>query len=146
VELVLRVEDSHGLDVPDADGPELELQIPLGLSVLGIDASAGVAVLEGRQLTWTGRVPGDQALVIVLRVAPDDAEENESTSWQLQGELHLDTDGDGVNDWTIATDNPALPGDADPTLVGTPSDFLLFGDAFERGNLSSWTRSQGPPP
>jgi ELWxxDGT repeat protein len=137
VELVLRVEDPHDIEIPDGAGNELELSIPAPLAILEVSSSAGTAVVVGDTVTWSGSVPEDDALTIVIRLGfPSDLDR---PGWIVQGELRLDTNGDGVNDRTVLTDDPAQPGDADPTAVLPPSNDLIFGDGFERGDLSSWS-------
>jgi ELWxxDGT repeat protein len=141
VELVLRVEDAHEIEVPDAEGNELELTVTHPLKVLGVTANLGTVDLVGNTINWSGSVPGGEPLVIVVPIGFPPASGKESRSFHLQGELRLDTDGDGVHDTSVPTDDPALPGHADSTVVEPPNSALIFGDGFERGDLSAWRRS-----
>jgi ELWxxDGT repeat protein len=139
VVLTLTIHNSSVLELPDETGHELVLPIPAELAPLQISATAGIAGLDAGALVWNGSLPAGATAQITLRL--ELPAEPGVSSWSFQGELSLDTTANGVKDFAVYTDDPRLPGESDPTIVPSSATFL-FGDGFESGSLSAWSRSE----
>ena len=138
VVLTLTIRNSEVLALPDEAGDELVLPIPGELAPLQISATSGTAGFAASSLVWNGSLAAGATSVITLRL--DLPAEPEVSSWSFQGELSLDTTLDGVKDFAVPTDDPRKPGESDPTIVPS-SPTHLFGDGFESGSFSAWSRS-----
>ncbi|HXU46461.1 MAG TPA: hypothetical protein VN783_13115 [Thermoanaerobaculia bacterium] len=101
-------------DQQDNPGPEFFDQLPFQLLVLSATASSGTvfANLPANTVSWNGSIPvcGTVTITITARIQGAPA----GTTVSNQALLFFDADGDGVNESTGMTDDPAQPGDADP--------------------------------
>jgi ELWxxDGT repeat protein len=143
IELKLGLEDPSGFGLSDNAGPEVVLELPSELAPVLVEATHGAATFVGQSVHWNGVIAPGESLEIVVLVSPPAAPE--VASWSLQGEVFFDTTADSVHDSTVLTDDPAAPGDADPTVILAPHPSHLFADDFEWGDLSSWSWSAPPP-
>lgn len=132
VVLTLRLENPPPEEMPDGEGDELALPLPALLEPIEVTATAGTAavtagggalsggapraaaVAGGSVVTWNGSLPAGGAVevVIVARVAAAT-----SADVALQAVGAFDSDGDGSNDETLASDDPSLPGADDATVL-----------------------------
>ncbi|MDJ0840364.1 MAG: DUF11 domain-containing protein [Acidobacteriota bacterium] len=101
-------------DDPDAD--EFTADLPEGLSLVNAVMLTGDGRIDldtaDHSLTWNGSVPPLEE--VELQIEARIEMEAEGKTLLTQGLLYHDTDGDGVNDSVIMTDDPSLPGEADP--------------------------------
>ncbi len=118
------------VDQPDADGDELVLPLPGALTPVAVEATGGqVEVVgagalatggttttagSGHTLLWNGALPAGATETITVELTLD---AGLTTPVQLQAELFFDTDADGANDLAVPSDDPELPGEADPTVI-----------------------------
>lgn len=99
---------------PDNPGDEFVDVLPAGLTLVGVSADLGLAAATGNTVTWNGALnPGQSVTVIIeatldLSAPPDTVIEN-------QGALSYDGDGNGSNESSGVTDDPAAGGTSDPT-------------------------------
>ncbi len=100
----------------DNPGDEFVDVLPAGLVLKGAAASAGAAVADTASGTvrWNGSVPGNGSVTITISawIMANAAGQNVSN----QGTLYFDADGNGTNESSVPTDDPGLPGSADPTV------------------------------
>ncbi len=103
-------------DQPDAAGDELVDALPAGLQLVSATASAGTATadLGTGVVTWNGVIPaGGSVTVTIEATIPLDVEHG--TIYANQGIIAFDGDGDGVNESSAVTDDPATGEEGDPT-------------------------------
>ncbi len=95
----------------DNPGDEFRLQIP-GLNFLNVSASSGNATLVPAMALWNGAIPvGGQVVITVVAAIPPGTG---GLVFCAQGQLAFDADGNGTNESGGVTDDPDLPGNADP--------------------------------
>ncbi len=105
-------------------GPELTDVLPPQLALVSAMATSGTAVatIGTNTVTWDGSLAVNATVTITIQatiglgVAP-------GTTVTNQGTLAYDLDGDGANEASGLTDDPAPPGATDPTafvVVGQP--------------------------
>jgi len=102
---------------PQPDDPandEFVDVLPASLTAAGASASSGSVQRVGNQVTWNGAIPagGSVTITITATINPVPG----GTVIANQGTISYDGTGDGVNDSTRLTDDPAQPGAADPTV------------------------------
>lgn len=101
--------DNPGDELLDVLPPELELEsatVVAGGGNLALDTGAD-------EVRWNGAVPalGEVVIEIVARIGAVPV----GTSIGNQALVSYDSTGDGINDATVASDDPAAPGDEDST-------------------------------
>ncbi len=100
----------------DNPGDELEDVLPPELQLVSAAASGGAASADPatNRVTWNGvLLAGDSVIVTIEATVGLDVPLGAVVS--NQGSVFFDADGDGLNEATAATDDPAEPGAADPT-------------------------------
>lgn len=101
----------------DNPGDEFSDVLPAQLTLVSATASSGTAVatLATNTVTWNGSIAGNSSVTITIQatVEPDVPQ---GTTITNQGTVFFDSDGDGTNDDTVTTDDPAAGGSADPTV------------------------------
>lgn len=104
------------------DNPEAEFDVvlPVSLSLVGANATAGttVATVGTNTVTWNGSIaPGGTVTITYTATINGAAEEVVN----VQGTIHYDINIDGTNDGTAPTDDPNQPGIFEPTkfTIGT---------------------------
>jgi len=98
----------------DNPGDELVDQLPAGLSLVSASSPTGTVTTDAatRTVRWNGGVPYHGSTYVAIIAHVDEAATG-TLSNQAVG--HFDGNGDGVNETTVMSDDPALPGSADPT-------------------------------
>ncbi|HEX4953669.1 MAG TPA: IPTL-CTERM sorting domain-containing protein [Thermoanaerobaculia bacterium] len=112
----------------DNPGDEFTDNVPATVTVTGASATSGTAAFLGNTVTWNGSIPGNGSVTITI-----DATINAGTLGQTisnQGTINFDADGNGTNESTTSTDDPAAGGQLDPT------DLIVGGNALEIPTLS----------
>ncbi len=114
----------NGGPFPQQDNPgdEFFLQIP-GLQIVNASASSGSAIFGPAMALWDGAIPvGGQVVILVSAAIPPATAVG--ATFCAQGQLLFDADGNGTNESNGVTDDPDLPGNADPccfkVLSNTP--------------------------
>lgn len=97
----------------DNPGDELVDTLPQGLSLDGVTCSTGAVSTSGQTIQWNGALAAGQSTSIRIRATilastPGIEITNQAT-------LRFDADGDGVNEASAASDDPATPQEQDPT-------------------------------
>ena len=100
----------------DNPGDEFTDVLPAALTLVGATATSGTAVatVGTNTVTWNGSIPGGGGTVTITIEAVVEAGTAGSTITN-QGTIAFDGDGDGTNESSAQTDDPAVGGQADPT-------------------------------
>jgi uncharacterized repeat protein (TIGR01451 family) len=107
--------NSSAFDQQDNPGHELTDVLPSQLTLVSASASAGTAVatVGTNTVTWDGVVPANGSVTITIH-----ATVKAGTALQTvtnQGTASYDADGNGTNESSTLTDDPAVGGTMDPT-------------------------------
>jgi uncharacterized repeat protein (TIGR01451 family) len=99
----------------DNAGDEFTDVLPAGLTLVSANATSGSATTGGNTVHWNGVIPagGSVTITIVATI-------NSGTSGQTisnQGTTAFDADGNGLNESTGVTDDPATPGTTATSFV-----------------------------
>ncbi|HEX4495428.1 MAG TPA: IPTL-CTERM sorting domain-containing protein [Thermoanaerobaculia bacterium] len=99
----------------DNPGNELTDTLPATLSLVSATAISGTAATSGNTATWNGAIPagGTVTITITATILPAAA----GTTVSNQATISYDSDGNGTNDATAQTDDPAVAGTANPTAI-----------------------------
>ncbi len=99
-------------------GDEFTDVLPAELTLVGATATSGtpVANVGTNTVTWNGTIAANGGTVTITIEAIIEPGTGGSTI-SNQGTISFDSDGDGINDATADTDDPAVGGQADPTDV-----------------------------
>jgi uncharacterized repeat protein (TIGR01451 family) len=115
--------NSSGFDQQDNPGHEFTDVLPAQLTLVSASATAGTAVatVGTNTVTWDGVVPASGSVTITIH-----ATIKTGTALQTvtnQGTAAYDADGNGTNESSTLSDDPAVGGKADPTSfkVASPS-------------------------
>ena len=100
----------------DNPGDEFTDVLPAQLALLTATATSGTAVATTgtNTVTWNGSIPagGSVTITITATIQP-----SATGIISNQGTISFDSNGDGTNDTTRQTDDPAAPGAADSTDI-----------------------------
>jgi uncharacterized repeat protein (TIGR01451 family) len=100
----------------DNPGDEFIDPLPAELDLIGASASSGIAAADPGTgvVTWNGAIPAGGSVTIVIDAVLA-AEALPGTPIENQGTISFDADGNGTNETTGVTDDPATGDDDDPT-------------------------------
>jgi uncharacterized repeat protein (TIGR01451 family) len=100
----------------DNPGDEMIDVLPAQLTLVSASASSGTAVatVGTNTVTWNGVIPAGGSVTITIQATVDTGLPV-GTVISNQATAHFDADGNGTNESTATTDNPATPSDGDPT-------------------------------
>ncbi len=100
----------------DNPGDEFTDVLPTDLTLTGATATSGTVATDGNTVTWNGAIPvgGSVTIEIEALVNP---EVQPGTVISNQGTVAYDADGNGTNESSAPTDDPAVPGGGDPTTI-----------------------------
>jgi uncharacterized repeat protein (TIGR01451 family) len=97
----------------DNPGDEITDNLPPDLTLLEASASSGILTVDGNAIAWNGAVGPMAEVTIMLRAEIEAGTLGETVC--NQAFLFADSDGDGVNDDEIPSDDPRRPGAEDST-------------------------------
>ncbi len=119
----------------DNPGDEFVDVLPAGLTLVSATASSGTAVasIGTNAVTWNGSIAGGGSVTITIDASIDANVSNGSTITN-QGTINFDADGNGTNESTTSTDNPATGTALDGTSI------LVLGIATAVPSASDWSR------
>jgi len=105
----------------DNPGDEFTDTLPAGLTLVTATATSGTIGTVGNTVTWNGSIAASGGFFSISIEATIDAGTNGQTI-SNQGLFNFDADGNGTNESSGTTDDPNVPGGADPTdiTVGLP--------------------------
>lgn len=105
----------------DNPGGEFVDNLPVQLSGATANATSGSVLVSGGfppTVTWNGAIAAGASVTITISATI-------SSSFPVgvqisnQGTVNFDSDGDGINETPVLTDDPSVPGAADPTVFST---------------------------
>ena len=106
----------------DNPGYEFTDTLPAGVTYASATASSGTVGFDpGALVHWDGAIPAGGGVTITIGATID---ATASGSIANQGAVSYDGDGNGSNESSAPTDDPAGPGAADPTvfsIAGAPT-------------------------
>ncbi|WP_257385976.1 beta strand repeat-containing protein [Tahibacter caeni] len=105
----------------DNTGDEFTDTLPAGLTLVSANATSGTASTAGSVVHWNGAIPAGGTVTLTIT-----ATINLSASGPIsnQGTVFFDADGNGSNESSAVTDDPATGGGGDPTIftvAGVPT-------------------------
>jgi uncharacterized repeat protein (TIGR01451 family) len=108
--------NTSGQNQLDNPGNEFVDVLPAALHLVSASATSGsaVATLATNTVTWNGSIPANSSVTVTIQATIDAAAGGQSIS--NQGTINFDGDGNGTNESTVTTDDPAQPGAADATV------------------------------
>ncbi|MCB1054815.1 MAG: IPTL-CTERM sorting domain-containing protein [Acidobacteria bacterium] len=117
----------------DNPGDEFVDILPADVALVSASATSGTAVANTgtNTVTWNGMIAGMSSVTITID-AVIDAAAAPGTTISNQGTINFDADGNGTNETSAQTDDPAVGGGADPT------DLQVTADALAIPTLSTW--------
>jgi uncharacterized repeat protein (TIGR01451 family) len=112
----------------DNPGDELTDTLPATLQLLDAMASSGTVTTVGNTVSWNGKIAAGGNVTITIRASVVYASHQTISN---QGTVHYDPTGVGTNSATRLSDDPSLPGIADPTTFVSASiaEVPALGDA-----------------
>ncbi|HEX4962498.1 MAG TPA: M36 family metallopeptidase [Thermoanaerobaculia bacterium] len=130
---------NHGTGTqPDAPGNELTDVLPAGMTLVDATATSGtpIATIATNTVTWNGSIPASGSVTITTTATI--AAGTLGSTLINQATVAFDANGDGSNEATSLTDNPATPAAGDGTAITiersiaevptlTPQGFAVLG-------------------
>ncbi len=92
----------------DNAGDEFTDVLPAGLTLVSANATSGTTTTGGNTVHWNGVIPASGSVTITIVATIDAGTAGQTIS--NQGTTSFDTDGNGANESTGVTDDPATPG------------------------------------
>ena len=115
--------NSGSYDQQNNSGAELTDVLPASLTLVSASATSGTATatIATNTVTWDGVVPAGGSVTVTIQATINAG--TATTTISNQGSVAFDADGNGVNEASGVTDNPAVAGASDPTsfLVISPA-------------------------
>ncbi len=112
----------------DNDGDELVDVLPAELTLVSAQVVNGggtaVATLATNTVTWNGSIESGSSVEISIEATILTGTKGVTVS--NQATLSYDADGDGSNEATTYSDDPAVSGDYDPTVFEVRNEYFVF--------------------
>ncbi|MGE0641311.1 MAG: proprotein convertase P-domain-containing protein, partial [Thermoanaerobaculia bacterium] len=99
----------------DNPGAEFDDTLPAGLTLVTASATSGTVGVGGNNVTWDGSIPAAGSVTITIEATIDAGTVGQTIA--NQGTIQFDADGDGTNESSGVTDDPAVGGATDPTEI-----------------------------
>jgi uncharacterized repeat protein (TIGR02543 family) len=116
VTYTITIANTGTVDQTDNPGHELVDVLPSTLALVSAGATSGAAAVDlpTGTVTWDGSIPkgGSVTVTVTATVRSSAAVGDEVAN---QGDIGYDGDGDGTNESSTLTDDPAVVGPSDPT-------------------------------
>jgi len=114
--------NSGNIASADNAGNELTDVLPFGLSLISANASSGTAVatLGTNTVTWNGSVPAGGSVTITINALINSGASGNTVS--NQASFVFDADGNGSNESSGVTDDPAVPGAGNATSFAVAAE------------------------
>lgn len=105
---------NHGPAVQmDNPGDEFTTTLPAGLTLVSAaPPSSGTVSTADNTVTWNGEIQVEETVTIMFDATIDVG--TAGTTLCLQAKGFFDLDGNGTNETELLSDDPGVPGDADP--------------------------------
>jgi len=120
----------------DNPGDELVDTLPAGLTLTGATADSGTISTAANTVTWNGAIPAGGHVTIRVEATIDAG--TLGMTLCNQATFSFDADGDGINESSVLTDDPELPGPSDPCCFEVlPSAVAVIPTLSDAGLLAS---------
>jgi uncharacterized repeat protein (TIGR01451 family) len=106
----------------DNPGDEFTDTLPAELTLVNVTAGSGTPGFAGNTATWNGIILAGGSVTITIEATINSGAGGATIS--NQGTFNFDADGNGTNESSGATDDPAVGGGADPTVFGVQQGVL----------------------
>jgi uncharacterized repeat protein (TIGR01451 family) len=116
------IQNTSGTAQLDNPGDEFTDVLPSQLTLVSASATSGTAVANVGTNTvhWNGTIPAGGTVTITITATVKVGSAGQTIS--NQGTIFFDADGNGTNESSILTDDPAVGGATDPTVLqATPA-------------------------
>lgn len=130
-------------DQADNPGDEYFTSLPTGLTFVSADAGSGTVTTEQvpgaagggtTNIKWNGQIDVGDSVSITI-VATINTGINGGVIIANQGRINFDSDGDGLNELSVLTDDPSVSGSNNPTgfrvLAPTAASVTVSGRAMD---------------
>ncbi|HEY5022440.1 MAG TPA: choice-of-anchor Q domain-containing protein, partial [Gemmatimonadaceae bacterium] len=97
----------------DNPGDEFTDVLPAGLTLVSANATSGTATTSSNTVDWNGSIPASSSVTITINATVNS--NAGGTTISNQGTINYDADGNGTNESSRLTDDPAVGGASDPT-------------------------------
>ncbi len=110
--------NNTGLAQLDNPGDEFEDVLPPEVTLISASATSGTVLADvgTNTVTWNGPIPGGGSVTITIEAVIGSGLGGATIS--NQGFVHFDSDGNGSNESTLPTDDPATGAVGDATVFG----------------------------
>jgi len=98
----------------DNPGAEFTDVLPAGLTLVSATATSGTTATAANTVTWNGSLAASASVTITI-TATINSNVAPGTTITNQGTIAYDADGNGTNEASATTDDPATAGGANPT-------------------------------
>jgi uncharacterized repeat protein (TIGR01451 family) len=131
--------NTGAFDQQDNPGDEMTDVLPATLFLVEASATSGTAIANTgtNTVTWNGSVPAGGAVTITYRATV--AAGTSGTTISNQATVAYDADGNGSNESTGQSDDPASPGATDPTTIRVWSPAAVSGTKTATGSFTLGT-------
>ena len=129
------ISNNSAFPQPDLAGDEFSDVLPPELVLIAASATSGtsVATIATNTVTWNGAIPAGGTVTITIDAEILDTA-TPGSSIVNQGTVFFDADGNGSNESSAQTDDPAVGGGSDPTTIVVGSDTSVM----EIPTLGEW--------
>jgi len=127
--------NSAAYDQQNNSGAELTDVLPASLTLVSANATSGTATatIATNTVTWDGVVPAGGSVTVTIQATINAG--TATTTISNQGSIAFDADGNGLNEASGVTDNPAVAGASDPTSFLVVSPATVGGTKTVSGNF-----------
>lgn len=126
--------NSGSFDQQNNSGAELTDVLPSGLTLVSASATSGTAATAANTVTWDGVVPASGSVTVTVQATINAG--TATTTISNQGSVAFDANGDGVNEGSAVTDDPAVAGATDPTSFFVSSPATVHGSKTVSGTFA----------
>ncbi|HSS52709.1 MAG TPA: IPTL-CTERM sorting domain-containing protein [Thermoanaerobaculia bacterium] len=109
------ISNTSAFDQQDNPGDEFTDVLPAGLTLVNATATSGTPTIDipNRTVHWNGVIVAGGSVTITINALINNS--TAGTTITNQGTIFFDADGNGTNESSVLTDDPAVGGANDPT-------------------------------
>jgi uncharacterized repeat protein (TIGR01451 family) len=118
----------------DNPGNEFTDTLPASLTLVSANATSGTTSAAANTVAWNGSIPIGGSVTITITATINSGTTPQTIS--NQGTINYDADGNGTNESTRLTDDPAVEGSSNPTSFAVVSPGNVSGTKTKAGSSS----------